>query len=424
VTARVRAWLAFGPGLVFALTVIGPADVISNAAAGAEYGYSLLWALVISLVFRFVWASTSAKYVLATGDSLLQGYARIGTWAVWLVLISLVVHRHASNLYLITILGASADFLVPLPTPHSRAVWGLAGVALAFVVLFWGKYGTVEKVFKGIAVLLSLTFVTAAVLSKPDVGAALRSLLMPTLPGAAGLYGAFFVLMALIGTGSGSLTNLNYSYFIYRKGWRSDGYLNRQRVDLLLSLACMFALCALVQLAAAGTLRPVGAQLKSVDDLSRILSQTGGRLGGIAFAFGLGAVAFSVFVGATTGFALIVTDICRNLLPVFRGTPAGESGNRHPERDIVYRGSVLFSVLSPLYILFIAVRPVWLVLFVSSLTFALAPLLAAGLLWMTNDRGRLGRHTNGWLTNVVLAALIVTSLLLACKNAYDVLASR
>jgi Mn2+/Fe2+ NRAMP family transporter len=247
---------------------------------------------------------------------------------------------------------------------------------------------------------------------------------MPTLPGAAGLYGAFFILMALIGTGSGSLTNLNYSYFIYRKGWRNDGYLNRQRVDLLLSLTCMFALCALVQLAAAGTLRPMAAQLKGVDDLSRILSQTGGRLGGIAFAFGLGAVALSVFVGATTGFALIVTDICRNLLPVFGGTSAGESGNRHPERDIVYRGSVLFSVLSPLYILFTGVRPVWLVLFVSSLTFALAPLLAAGLLWMTNDRRRLGRHTNGWLTNVVLAALIVTSLLLACKNAYDVLASR
>jgi hypothetical protein len=29
---------------------------------------------------------TSAKYVLVTGESLLQGYARLGKWAVWLLL--------------------------------------------------------------------------------------------------------------------------------------------------------------------------------------------------------------------------------------------------------------------------------------------------------------------------------------------------
>ena len=111
VPAKPSQWLTFGPGLVFALTVIGPNDIISNAAAGADYGYSLLWALVIALIFRYVWVGTSAKYVLATGESLLQGYARLGKWAVWLLLVSLLVYRHAGNLYLVMILGSAADVL-------------------------------------------------------------------------------------------------------------------------------------------------------------------------------------------------------------------------------------------------------------------------------------------------------------------------
>jgi len=413
-------WLTFGPGLVFALTVIGPNDIVSNAAAGADYGYSLLWALVIALLFRYVWVGTSAKYVLATGESLLQGYARLGKWVVWLLLVTLVVYRHASNLYLVMILGSSADLLWHLPTPHSTAIWSLIFVALAFGIMFWGKYATIEGLFKVIAAMLSVTFATAAVLSRPDLGAAARAIVMPNLPANRGLHDVFFVLMALIGAGSGSLTNLTYSYFIHRKGWRSAGYLKRQRVDLLLSVLCMFVLSALVQLAAAGTLRASGVQLNSLDDLAAILAHAAGRLGVFLFGLGLWAVALSVFVGASSGFALIVTDICRNVIPVARKTGSDCRGGENPERDIIYRGCILFAAVSPLYILFTGVRPIWLVLFVSSLTFALVPLTAFGLLWITNDRKRLGSHANGWFTNATLALLIATSLLLACQNLFGI----
>ena len=66
---------ALGPGLVYVLTVMGTGDLVSNSAAGAGYGYALIWALGITLIFRFVWVNTSAKYVLVTGESLLTGYA-------------------------------------------------------------------------------------------------------------------------------------------------------------------------------------------------------------------------------------------------------------------------------------------------------------------------------------------------------------
>ena len=353
-----------------------------------------------------------------TGESLLQGYARLGKWAVRLLLAALIIHRHTSNLYLVMMLGSAADLVVHLPMPHSSTIWSLAFVALAFVILFWGRYATVEILFKFMAAVLSLTFAAAAVLSKPDLGAAVAAIVAPRLPDSTGAHSVFFVLMALIGSGSGSLNNVTYSYFIHRRGWRGVSFLNKQRADLLSGVTCMFVLGALVQLAAAGTLGSARTPMKSLEDLAGALTLVGGYLGVFLFGVGLWAVTLSVFVGASTGFALIVTDASRNLdlgLDVVRRIPGAQPGGS-PEKDPIYKACILFSVLSPLYILFTPADPVWLVLFAGSVTLALVPLMAIGLMRLTNDRRRLGNHANGWMTNLLLAVLVATSLLLSSKT--------
>ena len=112
--------MLLGPGFVYVLTVLGSGDIVSNSAAGAGYGYALIWALGVTLVFRFVWVNISAKYVLVTGESLLQGYARVGKWVVWVLLIALIILGHFYNLYLIPMFGSAADLLFHLPTEWSR----------------------------------------------------------------------------------------------------------------------------------------------------------------------------------------------------------------------------------------------------------------------------------------------------------------
>ena len=52
---------SIGPEFVYVLTVMGAGDIVSNATAGASYGYHLIWALGMTLVFRFVWVNASAK---------------------------------------------------------------------------------------------------------------------------------------------------------------------------------------------------------------------------------------------------------------------------------------------------------------------------------------------------------------------------
>ena len=142
-----------GPGLVYALTVLGTGDIVSNTAAGASYGYRLIWALGMTLIFRYVWVNVSAKYVLVTGESLLKGYGRVGPWVPLIVLLSFFPIRHFANQYLILMMGLSAHMLFPLPTEWSSQIWACLFTAVGFAMMFWGGYPAIEafcKVLVGI----------------------------------------------------------------------------------------------------------------------------------------------------------------------------------------------------------------------------------------------------------------------------------
>ena len=239
-----------GPGFVYGLTVLGTGDVVSNSTAGAGYGYQLIWALGLTMVFRYIWVNTSAKYVLVTGESLMAGYGRVGTWVPLLISLSFFPLRHFTNMYLILIMGNSAHLAVPLPTEWSAKIWGIFFMLIGFAMMFWGGYGVIESFCKGLTAVMALSLLIAALLSDPDPVAILQGAFIPSLPQAHGLYSAVLILMALIGNEAGSTSNLTYSYFIREREWNSVSYLKQQRFDLAVSVVGLFILGALLQIAA------------------------------------------------------------------------------------------------------------------------------------------------------------------------------
>jgi Mn2+/Fe2+ NRAMP family transporter len=416
-TRNEHSWsLSFGPGLVFALSVIGPGDLVSNTVVGATFGYALIWGLLLTILFRYTWLNTSAKYVLATGESLLAGFARLGKGLVWLLLACVVLIRHFSNLYKFVLMGSTAHLLLPLPMERSATIWSLLLVFTGFGLMFWGGYRTIERYFKFLVALMGGTLVAATVLSHPNPMEILHGALIPSIPGARGLYSSALVLTSLVGMEAGSLTNVSYTYFMHQKGWRNLSFLRHQRSDLLLSVCCLFLMGALLQITAAGTLHPLGISPEGPEQLVQVFTRTLGVAGKIIFGFGLLATAFAGYVGTTTGYALIATDICRNILPCFASTaPARWSGDEL-RRDPVYRGWILFWCFSPLYVLLLPARPVWLVLGASTLMVLLIPVLALALMFLTNDAKRMGQYRNGWFSNMVLILLIAVAVYLTCKN--------
>jgi Mn2+/Fe2+ NRAMP family transporter len=408
-----------GPGFVYALTVLGTGDLVSNSAAGAGYGYALIWAVAMTVVFRFVWISASAKYVLVTGESLLQGYARVGRWVIWIILVAIIIIGHFDIMTQIVMTGRGANLLFPLPTQWSATIWSICFTLLGFVMVFWGGYRVIETFCKVLIAVMGGSLVVVAVISRPDPAEIVRGALIPTIPGSEGLYGSFFVLMALIGTGVGSTSNLTYAYFIREKGWRDISYLKQQRVDLIFGLACMFVMGALLQVAAAATIHPLGIDLEDADDMVRIFSEVQGLVGLIIFGLGLGGASFSTLVGIITGYALVITDISRFLIPSLGKSPEKEETRKSTRRHPVYRACVIFWSFSPLYILFTGVNPVWLVLSVNALFAVLIPLLTPVLLKITNDKSLMGQHRNSWLTNTILVFLVLVAIYLTYKNVIE-----
>ncbi|MCW5977642.1 MAG: Nramp family divalent metal transporter [Bryobacteraceae bacterium] len=396
--------------------MLGPQDLLTNSAAGAGYGYSMLWTLAIIIIARYVMLEATARYVVVTGETLMAGYARAGRWVVWLISLSIILKRHVSALYLFLLLGGAAHLLLPLPTAWSEKIWGLIFWWAGFAITFWGRYRFIEKISKPFAVILGGSLAVAAVMSRPDLGAAAQGLFLPSVPGGEGAYSYLFVLMALAGSSAGSLSNLKYASFVHERGWRDPVFLQKQRFDLMTSTLALFAMLALTQITAAATLFGSGVKLDGIQDLAPMFSVALGDAGRIVLALSLWAACFTTLVGANTGYGLLVSDIWHNVL---RRSPDADAGEGFGERP-AYRWAMVWFTVTPLYVIFTDWKAFWLTLLAAAIFVVLLPVLVFLLLWLTNNKKLMGAHANGWLTNAILGLVILASSYLTYQSGVEV----
>jgi len=334
---------------------------------------------------------------------------------VWLILVSALARQHVAGLYYLLLLGGALQMLFPLPFSWSLTFWAVGSWVLGFALMYWGRYRMVEMWAKPLMVLLGACLVGAAFLARPDPLAIVRGTFVPSIPPDEGIYGFALVLMALAGGGASSLGNLKYAVYLHEKGWRDLSFLKRQRVDLLLSVTGLFVMMALMQIAAAGTLRPLGIPLKNADDLVPIFAMAAGDAGRIVLAVGLWAAVFTSYIGVNTGYSLLVSNIFHNYIQSdghCRPAEPGGDGGRP-----AYRWSLIWFSVSPLYVLLTDWKPIGMALFAACLFVVLLPVVVLVLLRLTTDRKLMGDHVNGWVTNAVMVFVACAALCLTWQNA-------
>lgn len=81
---RSRFWTAFGPGLLWAATAIGVSHLVQSTRAGALAGFGLAGVILLALILKYPFFEFGPRYAAATGTSLVEGYSRLGRWALWL----------------------------------------------------------------------------------------------------------------------------------------------------------------------------------------------------------------------------------------------------------------------------------------------------------------------------------------------------
>ena len=67
-----------GPGLLFAGAAIGVSHLVQSTRAGADFGLGLIWALLLVNLFKYPFFQFGPRYASATGESLLDGYKKMG----------------------------------------------------------------------------------------------------------------------------------------------------------------------------------------------------------------------------------------------------------------------------------------------------------------------------------------------------------
>jgi len=167
-------WRAVGPGLLFAGAAIGGSHLVQSTRAGAAHGFDLLWAVVLILLLKYPFFEFAHRYTAATGESLLHGYRRQGTWALWLfvlvAVVSSVINAAAVTLVAAGLLGSLAGVDWSLPQ-LAAAVFAVVAAILA-----GGRYRTLDRAMKlmiTVLAVLTLWAVTASFAHGPagDLGA-------------------------------------------------------------------------------------------------------------------------------------------------------------------------------------------------------------------------------------------------------------
>ena len=154
---------ALGPGILFAGAAIGVSHLVQSTRAGAGWGFDLLWAVILIMIFKYPFFQFAHRYTVATGQSLLQGYQRLGFWALALFML-LVVLSSFITLAAVTIVTAGlAGALLGLETSLVQlSLWLLLIVA---GILGLGHYRLLDNGMKVMVVILALLTVVAVAIA-------------------------------------------------------------------------------------------------------------------------------------------------------------------------------------------------------------------------------------------------------------------
>ena len=171
--------------------------------------------------------------------------------------------------------------------------------------------------------------------------------LHPVMPSEGGVHSPALILMAIISGAIGSFGNLKYTAYVHEKGWRSLSHLRPQRFDLIISMLGMFLMLALIQVAAAGALKPRGIQVEKIDDLVPIFAQVLGTHGRILFGVALWCVVFAQHVGSGSAHGIMISDAYHRFIRPYRQLT---DDVKTPGEMPAYRWLILYVCLSPLYV--------------------------------------------------------------------------
>ncbi len=165
---------------MMAATAVGVSHLVYSTQAGADYGFSLLWVIVLIVMLKYPAFRFAVDYASATERSLVTAYSKISKIALaWLAVGFFVDMFIATGAVSLVTAGLIISvFKIPLSGPQVAV--GL--MVISAVVLLNGQYGKAEKIVKVLVIVFSVLVVTATLFSLPLLGSDDRGVMATLTP--------------------------------------------------------------------------------------------------------------------------------------------------------------------------------------------------------------------------------------------------
>jgi manganese transport protein len=387
-----------GPGFIVTAGFIDPGNWAANIAAGASFGYALLWIVTLSTILLVILQHNAAHLGIVTGLCLSEAAtAHLPRWIARPALGSAVLAAVATAFA--EILGAAVglNMLTGLPLPLG-ALFTAVAVGL---VLFTNGYRRIERIIIAMVSLVGLGFLFEFTLVGLDWPAAVRGWVTPSFPA-----GSLPLIVAILGAVIMPHNLFLHSEIIQSRKWNLEDektihrQLRYEFLDTLASMGVGWAINSAMILVAAAAFFAHGVGVSELSQAEAMLRPLLGNAAAVVFAVALLLAGFSSSVTAAMAGGSIAAGIF--------GEPYDLRDNHTRLGVLVTLGGAVLPVL--------AISAPFKGLIASQVALSIQlPFTILALALLTSSRKVMGDHANTPGIRLLLATIgvVVTALNIA-----------
>lgn len=377
---------------VLSAAFIGPGTITTAASAGAEYQYTLLWALLFSVIACTILQEAAARLTLTSGQNLGQTIFQrfketmAGRGLAYLVLITIVLGCAAYEAGNILGAVAGAALLMDIPTPLLTLIIGSGCI----VLMWFASAKQIANLLGVVVAVMGLCFLTTAILIQPSLSDLFSGLAVPSMPG-----GSELLVIGLIGT-----TIVPYNLFL------GSGLAHTQNLkEMRISLTSAIILGGVVSMA----VLVVGSSVQGEFTYEALSQTMAVELGGWAstfFGIGLCAAGFSSALTAPLAASLTAESIL---------------GNKDPQqwnsKSFRFRAVWLLVLITGIIFGVLQVQPIPAIILAQAFNGIILPFIAIFLWLMVNNAGLLNHsQINTPFGNICMGIVVFVTLILGLTN--------
>ena len=396
-----------GPGTLVAAAFIGPGTVTLCTLAGVNFGFNLLWAMLLSIIATIVLQEMAARLGIISQKGLSEVIREeikspFLKQCITILILSAVVVGNASYeagnisggiLGLESVLGKYSMVIATIPINLMSLLIGF----IAFILLYIGNYKFLEKALISLVLLMSVSFIATAILTKPNILAVLKGMFIPRFPER-----SILTIIGLVGT-----TVVPYNLFLHaslvKERWHKKEDLSFARKDTIISiiLGGLVSMAIIISAAAIKT-----TDISNAADLAKGLAPLYGDFATYFMALGLFAAGITSAITAPLAAAYVA-----------KGCLGWSGGLKSKKFRFVWFAILFLGVLFSS----IGIKPIEIIKFAQVANGILLPIIAGILLWIVNKKSVLGNFVNSKTQNILGVLILVITIFLGVKGILKVL---